>query len=120
MGAFVWVRVGGTAIGFWSGTGLLEPTGSVLEGSTRDDNLDVRQVVADHLLEVPFHFVSKHVILSFGVVGLAVVPDHLDMVEGFLDGAVLPGPDFVLHLQQVHGVFDDQRVVVEFEFLMRW
>jgi len=75
--------------------------------------LNVGKVVADHLFEVSLHLVSQDVEGSLRVVSFAVVPDELDVVKGLLYGTVLSGLEFILHLQKVHGMLDDERVVVE-------
>jgi hypothetical protein len=83
---------------------------------TRNDDIDTGQIVAYHFLESPFHLISEDVEGSFRVIGLAVVPDQLDMIEYFLDCAILSGLELVLHFEQIHRMLDDQRVIVEFEF----
>ena len=50
------------------------------------------------------------------VVGLAVVPNQLDVVQHLLNSAVLSPFELVLHLEQVHGVLDNQRIVIELKF----
>lgn len=83
---------------------------------TWDNDLNVGQVVSDHFLEGSLHLVGQNVERAFRIVGLAVVPYQLQVIEHFLYGAVLPRLQLVLHSQQVHGVFHDERVVIEFEF----
>lgn len=66
---------------------------------TWDDNLNAGQVVADHLFECSFHLVSQDIECAFGVVGLAIVPDQLQVVQYFLDCTVLSGFQFVLNFE---------------------
>ena len=57
---------------------------------TWDDDLYVGKVVPDHFLEGSLHFVSQHIEGALRVIGFAVVPNKLDVVEDLLDGAVFP------------------------------
>lgn len=50
------------------------------------------------------------------VVFLAVIPDELNVVEHLLDCSELAGLEFFLDFQQVHWVFDDERIVVQIKF----
>jgi hypothetical protein len=59
--------------------------------STWDDDLYVGEIVPDHFLEGPLHFVSQHIEGALGVIGFAVVPNELDVVKDLLDSAVLSG-----------------------------
>lgn len=66
---------------------------------TGDDDLNTGQVVANHLLESSFHFVSQDVESALWVVSFAVVPDELQVIEHLFNSAVLPRLQFVLHLE---------------------
>jgi hypothetical protein len=81
-----------------------------------DDDLNVGEVVADHLLVVALHLVGHHEVVSFGVVGLAVVPDQLDVVQHLLHCSVLARLQLLLYAAEVHRMLDDVRVVQQFEF----
>lgn len=54
--------------------------------------------------------------MAFGIVGLAVIPNKLDMIEGFLNGTILSAFDFILHFKKVHWMLNNERVVIEFKF----
>ena len=82
---------------------------------TGHDDLYVGQVVSYHLLELSLHLVRQHVVVPLWVVRLAVVPNQLDMVQHLLDGPVLPPLQLVLHPQQIHRMFDHQRVVIQLQ-----
>lgn len=82
---------------------------------TWNDNLDAGQVVADHLFECSLHLVSQDIEGALGVVGFAVVPDQLQVVQYFLDGPILPRLQLVLHFEQVHRMLNNKGVIVEFE-----
>jgi hypothetical protein len=49
------------------------------------------------------------------VISLAVVPNELDIVEGFLDEAILISPEFLVASAQIHGILDDEGIVGEAE-----
>jgi hypothetical protein len=74
---------------------------------TWDDDLNVGEVISDHLLVGSLHLISHDEVMPLRVVGLAVVPDQLDVVEDFLNSSVLSGLELVLHFLQVHGVLDN-------------
>jgi hypothetical protein len=100
----------------WADAGALSWRVLRAGGCTGNDDLDAGQIVADHLLEGPLHLVGEDEEGALGVVGLAVVPDQLDVIEHLLDRPVLPGLEFVLHFEEIHGVLDHEGVVVELEF----
>ena len=87
-----------------------------LKGSTGDDDVYVGEVVLDHFFEVAFHFVGQHIEGSLRVVQFAVVPDQLQVVKHVLNSTVLSAFEFVLHSQQVHGVFHHDRVIIQLQF----
>ena len=80
-----------------------------------DNYLYIGQIIPDHFLEISFHLVGHHEVVSFWVVGLAIVPDQLDVIEHFLDGAVFSRLQPVLHFGQMHGVLHHEGIVVELE-----
>ena len=90
--------------------------GSRLGRSTRHDDLNIGEVVADHFFEVSFHLICQDVVLSFWIVSFTVVPHELNMIQGFFDGTVLSAFEFFLHFEEVHGMLDDEGVVIEFQF----
>jgi hypothetical protein len=82
--------------------------------NTGDGNLYVGEVVADHLFEVPLHFICKNVILPLRVVGLAVIPDQLDVIQSLLNSAVLSTFELILNLEEIHRMLYYEGIVVEF------
>lgn len=63
---------------------------------------------------MPFHLISEDIILSLRIVCLAVIPNELNVIEGFLDSTILSGFEFILNFEEVHRMFDDKGVVIEF------
>lgn len=81
-------------------------------------NLYVRQVVPYHFFKLPLQLISKYVVVPLGIIGLAVIPHKLNMIQHFLDSAVLSRLQLILYLQQIHGMLDDEGVVVELKFFI--
>ena len=80
-----------------------------------DCDLYIGQIIPDHFLEISFHLIGHDEVMSLGVVGLAVVPDELDVIEHFLNRAVLSGLQPVVHFCQMHGVLHHEGIVMELE-----
>jgi len=84
-----------------------------------DGHLNIGQIVADHLLEVSLHLVRHHEVVSLRIVGLAIVPNQLDMVKHLLNRPILPALQPILHLSQMHGVLHQKGVVMELQFFLK-
>ena len=80
---------------------------------TRHDDLYVGQIVPYHFFKLPLQLIREHVVVPLWVIGLAVIPDKLNMIQNFLDSAVLSRLQLILYLQQIHGMLDDEGVIVE-------
>ncbi len=76
------------------------------------DNLDIREIVPYHLLKSPLHLICKDIEWPFRIISLAIIPNKLDMVQNFLNGAVLSAFELILYLQQIHWVLNHEGIVI--------
>ena len=77
--------------------------------------MNIGKIVPNHFFEMPFHFIRQDIEGPFGIVGLAIIPYKLNMVESLFDSTVLSCFKLVLDLQKVHWVFDDEGVILELQ-----
>ncbi len=105
----VWAFRVGAGVGWWCCLRVLHRF-----NFTGNNDLYIGQIIPDHLLEGPLHFVRHNVVGPFGVIEFAVVPNKFYMIEHFLDGPILPALKLVLDLLQMHGILDDIGVIEYF------
>lgn len=75
-----------------------------------------RKIVFNELLEILFQLICDFVYPgSFCVVQLAVIPDHLNIVQTLFDGVVFVLRQFLFGCTQIHRVLDDLRVICQSE-----
>lgn len=80
---------------------------------TRHDDLYIRQVVSNHLLKGPLHFISKNIEGSLRIVSLTIIPNQLNMIQHLLNSTILSSLQLFLYLEQVHRVLDHQWIIIE-------
>ena len=85
-------------------------------------HLHLREIVLDHFAEVELQSICQFVNILvlkarytiFGVVEFAIVPNNLDIIEDCLDSLVLFILEPLSYSPQIHRVFNDLRIIIEF------
>jgi hypothetical protein len=79
-------------------------------------NLYVGQIVPNHFFKLPLQLIRQNIVVALWVIGFAIIPNKLNMIQHLFDSPILSCFQLILYLQQIHGVLDDQRIVIEFKF----